>query len=84
MLKPAQQYLTIRSAGAPALLLSLAVQGVFRGLKDTRTPLYAISKLASLLIIFMLIFLGGKAIGNINLCGLIRKIPCKEFTELGP
>ncbi|XP_017977218.1 PREDICTED: protein DETOXIFICATION 42 isoform X2 [Theobroma cacao] len=42
MLKPAQQYLTIRSTGAPALLLSLAVQGVFRGLKDTRTPLYAI------------------------------------------
>ncbi|XP_021282361.1 protein DETOXIFICATION 42-like isoform X2 [Herrania umbratica] len=42
MLKPAQQYLTIRSLGAPALLLSLAVQGVFRGLKDTRTPLYAI------------------------------------------
>ncbi|XP_017977219.1 PREDICTED: protein DETOXIFICATION 42 isoform X3 [Theobroma cacao] len=39
---PAQQYLTIRSTGAPALLLSLAVQGVFRGLKDTRTPLYAI------------------------------------------
>ncbi|XVF07265.1 hypothetical protein REPUB_Repub06bG0123600 [Reevesia pubescens] len=42
MLKPAQQYLTLRSLGAPALLLSLAAQGVFRGLKDTRTPLYAI------------------------------------------
>ncbi|OMO71590.1 Multi antimicrobial extrusion protein [Corchorus olitorius] len=42
MLKPAQQYLTLRSLGAPALLLSLAAQGVFRGLKDTRTPLHAI------------------------------------------
>ncbi|XWS43160.1 hypothetical protein CRYUN_Cryun16bG0079100 [Craigia yunnanensis] len=42
MLKPAQQYLMLRSLGAPALLLSLAAQGVFRGLKDTRTPLNAI------------------------------------------
>lgn len=41
MLKPALQYLVLRSLGAPAVLLSLATQGVFRGLKDTKTPLYA-------------------------------------------
>ncbi|WVZ83035.1 LOW QUALITY PROTEIN: hypothetical protein U9M48_030220 [Paspalum notatum var. saurae] len=42
MQKPAVRYLTIRSLGAPAvLLLSLAMQGVFRGFKDTKTPLYA-------------------------------------------
>ncbi|KAJ6843493.1 protein DETOXIFICATION 42 [Iris pallida] len=41
MLTPACQYLTLRSLGAPAVLLSLATQGVFRGLKDTKTPLYA-------------------------------------------
>ncbi|KAI5673588.1 hypothetical protein M9H77_13952 [Catharanthus roseus] len=41
MLKPALQYLTLRSLGAPAVLLSLAMQGVFRGFKDTKTPLYA-------------------------------------------
>ncbi|KAK7267311.1 hypothetical protein RIF29_19980 [Crotalaria pallida] len=41
MLKPAQQYLTLRSFGAPAVILSMAMQGVFRGIKDTRTPLYA-------------------------------------------
>ncbi|KAH0987480.1 hypothetical protein GBA52_014657 [Prunus armeniaca] len=41
MLKPAQQYLILRSFGAPAVLLSLAMQGVFRGFKDTKTPLYA-------------------------------------------
>ncbi|XP_054811189.1 protein DETOXIFICATION 42 isoform X1 [Prosopis cineraria] len=41
MLNPAQQYLTLRSLGAPAVLLSLAMQGVFRGFKDTRTPLFA-------------------------------------------
>ncbi|KAL6495675.1 Protein DETOXIFICATION 43 [Orobanche gracilis] len=41
MLAPATKYLTIRSLGAPAVLLSLAMQGVFRGFKDTKTPLYA-------------------------------------------
>ncbi|GAV57288.1 PPR domain-containing protein/MatE domain-containing protein [Cephalotus follicularis] len=42
MLNPAQRYLTLRSLGAPAVLLSLAMQGIFRGFKDTKTPLYAI------------------------------------------
>ncbi|KAG5577750.1 hypothetical protein H5410_057884 [Solanum commersonii] len=41
MLKPAQEYLKLRSLGAPAVLLSLAMQGVFRGFKDTKTPLFA-------------------------------------------
>lgn len=41
MLAPAERYLTLRSLGAPAVLLSLAMQGVFRGFKDTKTPLYA-------------------------------------------
>ncbi|KAK7278894.1 hypothetical protein RJT34_23933 [Clitoria ternatea] len=41
MLKPAQQYLTLRSFGAPAVIISMATQGVFRGIKDTKTPLYA-------------------------------------------
>lgn len=41
MLPPAEKYLTVRSLGSPAVLLSLAMQGVFRGFKDTKTPLYA-------------------------------------------
>ncbi|CAN1184580.1 Protein DETOXIFICATION 42 [Linum perenne] len=41
MIIPALKYLTLRSFGSPAVLLSLAMQGVFRGLKDTKTPLYA-------------------------------------------
>ncbi|XP_049389329.1 protein DETOXIFICATION 42-like isoform X2 [Solanum stenotomum] len=41
MSKPAQDYLRLRSLGAPAVLLSLAMQGVFRGFKDTKTPLFA-------------------------------------------
>ncbi|KAJ7982209.1 Protein DETOXIFICATION [Quillaja saponaria] len=42
MLTPAQKYLRLRSLGAPAVLLSLAMQGIFRGFKDTKTPLYVI------------------------------------------
>ncbi|KAL6840404.1 hypothetical protein ACP4OV_030214 [Aristida adscensionis] len=41
MMMPALRYLTLRALGAPAVLLSLAMQGVFRGFKDTKTPLYA-------------------------------------------
>lgn len=41
MIEPAIRYLKLRSLGAPAVLLSLAMQGVFRGFKDTTTPLYA-------------------------------------------
>ncbi|XP_020219082.1 protein DETOXIFICATION 43 [Cajanus cajan] len=42
MLNPAVKYLRLRSIGAPAVLLSLAMQGIFRGFKDTTTPLYVI------------------------------------------
>ncbi|XP_022631826.1 protein DETOXIFICATION 43 isoform X2 [Vigna radiata var. radiata] len=42
MLNPAKKYLKLRSIGAPAVLLSLAMQGIFRGFKDTKTPLYVI------------------------------------------
>ncbi|XP_050212139.1 protein DETOXIFICATION 43-like [Mercurialis annua] len=41
MLAPATKYLTLRALGSPAVLLCLAMQGVFRGFKDTKTPLYA-------------------------------------------
>ncbi|XP_019450430.1 PREDICTED: protein DETOXIFICATION 43-like isoform X3 [Lupinus angustifolius] len=42
MLAPALKYLKLRAFGAPAVLLSLAMQGIFRGFKDTTTPLYVI------------------------------------------
>ncbi|TKY69339.1 MATE efflux family protein FRD3 [Spatholobus suberectus] len=38
----AVKYLRLRALGAPAVLLSLAMQGIFRGFKDTKTPLYVI------------------------------------------
>ena len=42
---PATQYLMWRAVDAPAVVVALAIQGVFRGFKDTKTPLYATSKL---------------------------------------
>ncbi|PKI35671.1 hypothetical protein CRG98_043942 [Punica granatum] len=58
MLNPAKKYLTVRALGAPAVLLSLAMQGVFRGFKDTTTPLYAtvVGDLANIVLDPILIF----------------------------
>ncbi|KAG0623195.1 hypothetical protein M758_3G155500 [Ceratodon purpureus] len=41
MRTPAMEYLALRGLGAPAVVIALAIQGVFRGFKDTKTPLYA-------------------------------------------
>ncbi|PSS36583.1 Protein DETOXIFICATION 45 like [Actinidia chinensis var. chinensis] len=35
---PAEQFLKLRAFGAPAVVVSLAIQGIFRGFKDTKTP----------------------------------------------
>ncbi|KAK1413313.1 hypothetical protein QVD17_35085 [Tagetes erecta] len=58
MLLPAHKYLTLRALGAPAVLLSLAMQGVFRGFKDTKTPLYAtvVGDVANIILDPILIF----------------------------
>lgn len=72
MLNPALQYLKLRSLGAPAVLLSLAMQGVFRGFKDTKTPLYATvaGDLTNIILdpIFMFVFglgVSGAAIAHV-------------------
>ncbi|XP_040867774.1 protein DETOXIFICATION 44, chloroplastic [Glycine max] len=39
---PAEQFLTLRAFGTPAIVLALAAQGTFRGFLDTKTPLYAV------------------------------------------
>ncbi|GFR51850.1 hypothetical protein Agub_g14320 [Astrephomene gubernaculifera] len=41
MFAPAWGFLSIRALGAPVTVLMLSLQGVFRGLQDTRTPLLA-------------------------------------------
>ncbi|XWS33933.1 hypothetical protein CRYUN_Cryun22dG0125600 [Craigia yunnanensis] len=35
---PAQKFLSVRAIGAPAVVVYLAIQGIFRGFKDTKTP----------------------------------------------
>ncbi|XP_044509699.1 protein DETOXIFICATION 45, chloroplastic-like isoform X2 [Mangifera indica] len=39
MFAPAQRFLMLRALGAPAVVVSLALNGIFRGFKDTKTPL---------------------------------------------
>ncbi|KAA8535935.1 hypothetical protein F0562_028413 [Nyssa sinensis] len=38
----AQRFLSLRALGAPAVVVSLALQGVFRGFKDTKTPVFCL------------------------------------------
>ncbi|KAG2671605.1 hypothetical protein I3760_13G004900 [Carya illinoinensis] len=90
MLAPALKYLKLRSLGAPAVLLSLAMQGIFRGFKDTKTPLYVIVVgyttniiLDPILIFVLRMGISGAAIAHvlsqylilsILLCMLMRKV----------
>ncbi|KAF5445878.1 hypothetical protein F2P56_031554 [Juglans regia] len=90
MLVPALKYLKLRSLGAPAVLLSLAMQGIFRGFKDTKTPLYVIVVgyttniiLDPILIFVLRMGISGAAIAHvlsqylilsILLCMLMRKV----------
>ncbi|KAL5227450.1 hypothetical protein ABZP36_015715 [Zizania latifolia] len=96
MLIPALRYLVVRSLGAPAVLLSLAMQGVFRGFKDTKTPLYAtvVGDLANIALDPILIFtcrfgVVGAAIAHvisqylitlIMLCKLVRKVDVVPYS----
>ncbi|CAI0407749.1 unnamed protein product [Linum tenue] len=41
---PAQKFLSIKALGAPAVVLSLALQGIFRGFKDMKTPVICLGK----------------------------------------
>ncbi|MCO5587383.1 hypothetical protein L7F22_041332 [Adiantum nelumboides] len=61
MRNPATTYLAIRAFGAPANVFSLTVQGIFRGFKDTKTPLYAItiSNICNIVLSPILIFVCG-------------------------
>ncbi|KAH6784889.1 MATE efflux family protein [Perilla frutescens var. hirtella] len=64
MAGPARKYLTIRSLGAPAVLLSLAMQGVFRGFKDTTTPLFATGDVTNIILDPILIFVCGLGVSG--------------------
>ncbi|KAI7754729.1 hypothetical protein M8C21_004457 [Ambrosia artemisiifolia] len=85
---PAHKYLTLRALGAPAVLLSLAMQGVFRGFKDTKTPLYAtvIGDVANIILDPILIFacklgVSGAAIAHVLSQYLISIILLRKLMQ---
>ncbi|XP_057516455.1 protein DETOXIFICATION 45, chloroplastic [Amaranthus tricolor] len=49
---PAHRFLSLRALGAPAVVLSLALQGVLRGFKDTKTPVFCLG-IANVAAIFL-------------------------------
>lgn len=53
MRAPAQHFLKLRSFGAPAVVLSLAVMGILRGFKDTRTSILCLGKLFFLVELYL-------------------------------
>lgn len=63
---PAANYLALRALGAPANVISLAVQGIFRGFKDTQTPLYAtvMGNICNIVLAPILIFMCGFGISG--------------------
>ncbi|MBA0634678.1 hypothetical protein Godav_024850 [Gossypium davidsonii] len=60
---PAKHFLSLRALGAPAVVVSLALQGIFRGFKDTRTPVFClgVGNLSSIL--FFPLFMYGLRMG---------------------
>ncbi|TYH78178.1 hypothetical protein ES332_D04G207700v1 [Gossypium tomentosum] len=60
---PAKQFLSLRALGAPAVVVSLALQGIFRGFKDTQTPVFClgVGNLSSIL--FFPLFMYGLRMG---------------------
>lgn len=48
----AERFLSLRALGAPAVVLSLALQGVLRGFKDTKTPVFCLG-VANLAAVFL-------------------------------
>ena len=61
MIEPALVYLRIRALAAPAVVLVIAANGVFRGLQDTRTPLIVTVAISLLNLVLdpLLIFAAG-------------------------
>ncbi|XP_055803995.1 protein DETOXIFICATION 45, chloroplastic-like [Solanum dulcamara] len=54
---PAEHFLKLRALGAPAVVLYLAVQGIFRGFKDTRTPVMCLGLGNLSAVLFLPIFM---------------------------
>ncbi|KAJ3690863.1 hypothetical protein LUZ61_020027 [Rhynchospora tenuis] len=55
---PSEMFLKLRALGAPAVVLALAIQGVFRGFKDTKTPVFylGVGNLSSVVLLPVLVY----------------------------
>ncbi|KAK7294757.1 hypothetical protein RJT34_17653 [Clitoria ternatea] len=72
---PAEQFLTLRALGAPAIVIALAAQGTFRGFLDTKTPLYAVGagNFLNAILDAILIFLFGLGVGGAAISTVISE-----------
>ncbi|CAN1134742.1 Protein DETOXIFICATION 45, chloroplastic [Linum perenne] len=53
---PAEKFLSIKALGAPALVLSLTLQGIFRGFKDPSTPVLCLGNLSAVFLFPLLMY----------------------------
>ncbi|XVE93988.1 hypothetical protein REPUB_Repub01dG0241600 [Reevesia pubescens] len=60
---PAKRFLSLRAVGAPAVVVYLALQGIFRGFKDTKTPVFCLGVGNFLAIFFFPILMYGFGMG---------------------
>ncbi|XVF00778.1 hypothetical protein REPUB_Repub04eG0030700 [Reevesia pubescens] len=63
MYAPAKRFLSLRALGAPAVVVYLAVQGIFRGFKDTKTPVFCLGVGNALAIFFFPLLMYGFGMG---------------------
>lgn len=77
--QPTVEFLQLRALGAPATVLLLVLQGVFRGLQDTRTPFFAtvVASTINIALDPLLIFTAGLGVRGAALATIIAQvIPC--------
>ncbi|KAM7479501.1 hypothetical protein LguiA_027714 [Lonicera macranthoides] len=55
----ARKFLSLRALGAPAVVVSLALQGIFRGFKDTQTPVLCIGNFSAIFLLPILMYYFG-------------------------
>ena len=79
LVQPTLDFLLIRVLGAPVTSLLLTLQGVFRGMSDAKTPLYAsiASNLINVVLAPVLIFVAGWGVKGAALATVMSQmVPC--------
>ncbi|KAJ3692868.1 hypothetical protein LUZ60_011963 [Juncus effusus] len=75
MRTPSELFLKLRALGAPAVVLSLAIQGVFRGFKDTKTPVIhlGIGNISSVVLLPVLVYTLGFGVTGAALATVVSQ-----------